>query len=87
MLTDGYTADECAASRQLPLAQIVQHAQQALAAGLRGELHWFVSPELEAQLDDLVDAAEPEPTRDLLAQLPPGTTHEQVQWYLKCRAP
>jgi ATP-dependent DNA helicase RecQ len=85
LLSDGFTMEECAAIRSLPPETILDHVLRAIEEGWPVNADWCLAPELLGALEKIVGSDPPAQIRPLLAQLPPGTSYEQVQIYLKCR--
>jgi len=85
LLAAGFHVNDCVAIRGMAREVILDHALRALEEGWPVRPEQCLSAELAAALDRL---AEREPTIQigpLLAQLPQGAAHQEVQLYLKCR--
>jgi ATP-dependent DNA helicase RecQ len=85
LLSAGFTLDECAATRGLTADAVLDHALRAIEEGWPVEARWCLGAELVAAVAAAVGDDEPRQIRPLLAQLPPGTTYQQVEIFLKCR--
>jgi len=85
LLSAGFNVVECAMTRGLAPSQVLAHARQALQNGLRLRPEWLLPAETVAELDRLTEAGDSPPAAALRAQLPPGTTLEEVELYLICR--
>jgi hypothetical protein len=77
--------EECMAIRGLRQEVVLDHALRAAESGWAVRPEWCLSPELLAALQAVTGDAVPQQIRPLLAQLPPGTRYEEVQFYLKSR--
>ncbi len=82
LLTAGFTSAECAAIRGLSSAAIFEHAQLAANAGLAVQAHWFLKPEVIAQLQAAIGSAQPDQALPLLAGLS-AIRLEESQFFLK----
>ncbi len=87
LLSTGFTVEECAAARGLSPQAVLDHALRAVEEGWRVEARWCLPPELLAAVSAVVGEERPRQIRPLLAQLPPGTSYQQVEIFLKCRGP
>jgi hypothetical protein len=85
LLSAGFTADECGSIRGLKREVLLDHAARALDSGWPLRAEWILRPDLIAALRAVVGAEDPPQIRPLLPQLPPGTTYEEVEFFLKCR--
>ena len=85
LLTDGYTAAECAQIRGLTSEQLLDHAVQAAEAGLPVRGEWFLTPHQIAELTAAIGPTTPQQLRPILARLPAGTSRQHVQLFLHCR--
>jgi ATP-dependent DNA helicase RecQ len=85
LLADGFTAEECTAIRGISREIMLDHAARAVENGLVVRAEWLITPKT---LDAMQSTIGPEPQpqiRSLLEQLPPGTTYEEIELFLKCR--
>jgi ATP-dependent DNA helicase RecQ len=87
LLAAGFSMAECMAIRGLSREVVLDHALRAAESGLAVRAEWCLPPERLAAIASVVGRTRAEQIRPLLAQLPPGTLHEEVQIYLKCRDP
>ena len=85
LLSAGFRLDECAATRGLSAEAVLDHVLRAIEEGWPVEARWCLGPELLSAVAATVGQDEPRQIRPLLAQLPPGTTYQQVEIFLKCR--
>jgi ATP-dependent DNA helicase RecQ len=85
LLSNGFSVDECAAARGLQSQAVLDHVLRAIEEGWPVEARWCLGPELLAAMAAVVGDDEPRQVRPLLAQLPPGTSRQQVEIFLKCR--
>ena len=85
LLSTGFTVEECAAARGLSPEAVLDHALRAVEEGWRVEARWCLTPELLAAVAAVVGEEQPQQIRPLLAKLPPGTSYQQVEIFLKCR--
>ncbi len=85
LLSNGFSVDECAAARGLHSQSVLDHVLRAIEEGWPVEARWCLGPELLAAMAAVVGEDEPRQIRPLLAQLPPGTSYQQVEIFLKCR--
>jgi RecQ family ATP-dependent DNA helicase len=82
LLAAGFSADECAAIRSLSRETILDHALKALEEGHAVPVEQCLSKDLLAALKRLIRTAAQPDDRLLLAKLPAGTTHQEVQLFL-----
>ena len=85
LLQSGFSVDECAAARGLHPQSVLDHVLRAIEEGWPVQSRWCLGPELLAAMAAVVGEDEPRQIRPLLAQLPPGTSYQQVEIFLKCR--
>jgi ATP-dependent DNA helicase RecQ len=85
LLAAGFHVDDCVAIRGMTREVILDHALRALEEGWPVRPELCVSAELAAALDGLVERDSIDTTDPLLAQLPKGTTRQEVLLYLTCR--
>lgn len=85
LLSAGFPPPQCAVIRGLELSVVLDHALRALEAGLAVEASWFLSPELQRSMEEVIGDADPQRIRPLIAKLPRGTRYEEVLLFLKCR--
>jgi len=85
LLSAGFTAEECGSIRGIKREVIVDHAARALDCGWPLRPEWILGPEVIAALQAVAGAEDRPQIRPLLAQLPSGTTYEEVEFFLKCR--
>ncbi len=57
----------------------------ALEAGLEVQADWFLTPEVQRRMEEVIGDVDPQRIRPLLSQLPRGTRYEEVLLYVKCR--
>jgi ATP-dependent DNA helicase RecQ len=87
LLAAGFSMAECMAIRGLSRQAVLDQAIRAVESGWRVRPEWCLAAEQLAAMESIVGRTRPQQIRPLLAQLPPGTLYEEVQFYLKCRAP
>lgn len=85
LLSAGFAADECAIIRGLQRRVILKHALQALDDGWPVRSESCLSSELIAALEKVQWSGEAAQSRSLLPRLPPGTTQQEIELFLKCR--
>jgi ATP-dependent DNA helicase RecQ len=87
LLAAGFSVAECMAARGLAREAVLQHAIRAAENGWTVQPEWCLPPERLAAIESVVGRTRAPQIRPLLAQLPPGTLKEEVDFYLKCRGP
>ncbi len=85
LLSAGFSADECEAIRGVSRDVLLDHLLRALDEGMPVRAEWCLGPELLGALERAVAGQSRPPIRSLLARLPAGTRHAEVQLFLKCR--
>jgi ATP-dependent DNA helicase RecQ len=85
LLSAGFPPEDCGAIRGLPPKVVLEHALRAAADGWGVRPEWFLTPELLAALEAVVEQGPPEEIGPILARLPAGTRAEEVEWFLRCR--
>ena len=85
LLAAGFPAEECCRIRGMSLDAVLDHASRALDEGLPVRADLCLADELISALDRLIGGESPAHLRPILAQLPEGTSYQQVQLYVKCR--
>jgi ATP-dependent DNA helicase RecQ len=86
LLAAGFRADECALTRNVDRPAILDHALRALEDGWPVRCELCLGAELIASLQQVDWPREPVPIQSILPRLPRGTTYQEVQLFLKCRA-
>ena len=86
LLAAGFRADECALIRNVDRPAILDHALRALEDGWPVRCELCLGADLIASLQQVEWPREPVPIQSILPRLPPGTTYQEVQLFLKCRA-
>jgi ATP-dependent DNA helicase RecQ len=85
LLSAGFSADECEVIRGISRDTVLDHLLRALEEGLPVRAEWCLGPQLLRALEREI-GPEPRPAiRPLLARLPTGSRHAEVQLFLKCR--
>jgi ATP-dependent DNA helicase RecQ len=85
LLSAGFSPEDCGAIRGLQREVVLEHALRAADDGRKVRPEWFLGRELLAALEAVVGQDYPEGIGPLLARLPAGTRHEEVELFLKCR--
>ena len=85
LFSAGFAAEEIAEIRGLDGEVILDHALRASESGWKVKAEWCLDRDLLAALEATIGPDDPPQIRHLLPDLPPGTSYEQVQLYLKCR--
>lgn len=85
LLSAGFTAEECAVVRNLPLETILDHAIAAAEEGTEIPLDRCLCGALLAMLERLVDGPDPPTLRTLLPRLPHGATERHARLFLAAR--
>ena len=85
LLSAGFSPEECGAIRGLQREVVLEHALRAADDGRSVRPEWFLGRELLAALEAVIGQDYPEGIGPLLARLPAGTRHEEVELFLKCR--
>ncbi len=86
LLSAGFHADECVVIRGLDRRAILDHAIRALDDGWPVRSGSCLSRELIAALDGVQWSGDAAEARSIPPDLPPGTTQQEVDLFLKCRA-
>jgi len=85
LLSDGYSAAECAEIRGVAPEEVLDHLLRAAENGLSVQIGWLLSPEQITALEKAVGPEPPQRLRPLLAKLPQGIQYEHLQLFLRCR--
>ncbi|NQT17446.1 MAG: HRDC domain-containing protein, partial [Planctomycetes bacterium] len=86
LLSDGFSIEECEAIRGIQRETIVGHLLRALEDGWEVRAEWCLPASLIRALEAVVGSQRPTEIRPLLAKLPAGASHAEVQLFLKCRS-
>jgi ATP-dependent DNA helicase RecQ len=86
LLSAGFHADECEIIRGLQRRVILEHAIRALDDGWPVHSELCLSRELIAALDGMQWSGDAAEARSIPPDLLPGTTQQEVDLFLKCRA-
>jgi ATP-dependent DNA helicase RecQ len=83
LLSAGFPPDECAAIRGIPRKIVFEHAVRAVKNGFVVKQEWIMASELLATLDSLPAELRAGDLNDLMLQLPPTVTREEIMLYRK----
>jgi ATP-dependent DNA helicase RecQ len=86
LLVAGFTSEECASIRGIGPEVVLDHALRAADGGLAVRGEWFLSPDKQALIEQLLAHNGTTRIRSLLDRLPRGTRYEEVLLVIKARA-
>lgn len=84
LLADGYSPTHLQQVRDIDLDTVFEHAILAGQNQLSIQPEWLLTLDAIAQLGSIVHTAESLELADLLSELPPSITPQQLRYYLKC---
>lgn len=84
LLADGYSATHLQQVRGIDLETVFEHAILAAQNQLSIEPEWLLSEASIEQLKSLMREVESSELNDLLSELPPSVSPQQLRYYLKC---
>ena len=84
LLADGYSATHLQQVRGIDLETVFEHAILAAQNQLSIEPEWLLPQTSIEQLRSLLEEVESSELNDLLSELPPSISSQQLRYYLKC---
>lgn len=84
LLADGYSATHLQQVRGIDLETVYEHAILAGQNQLSIKSEWLLTEEAITQLSSILRATESRELSDLLTELPPSISSQQLRYYLKC---